>query len=43
VEHPQGHVWTIKDAKAIRMRWFHHHHLALEAADLSEQDAHADS
>jgi ketosteroid isomerase-like protein len=43
VEHPQGHVWTIKKAKAIRMRWFHQHHLALEAAGLSEQDAHADS
>jgi ketosteroid isomerase-like protein len=43
VEHPQGHVWTIKEGKAVRMRWFHHHHLALEAAGLSEQDAHADS
>jgi ketosteroid isomerase-like protein len=42
VEHPQGHVWTIKEGKAVRMRWFHHHHLALEAAGLSEQGAHAD-
>jgi ketosteroid isomerase-like protein len=37
VEHPQGHVWTIKQGRAVRMRWFHHHHLALEAAGLSEQ------
>jgi ketosteroid isomerase-like protein len=43
VEHPQGHVWTIKQGMAVRMRWFHHHHLALEAMGLSEQDAHADS
>ena len=43
VEHPQGHVWTIKKGKAIRMRWFHHPHLALKAVGLSEQDAHADS
>ena len=43
VEHPQGHVWTIKQGLAVRMRWFHHHHLALEAMGLSEEDAHADS
>jgi ketosteroid isomerase-like protein len=42
VDHQQGHVWTIKKGKAIRMRWFHHPHLALEAVGLSEQDAHAD-
>ena len=36
VEHPQGHVWTIKKGKAVRMRWFHEPHLALEAAGLSE-------
>src|SRR4029450_9332563 len=37
VEHPQGHVWTIMNGKAVRMRWFHHHHLALEAAGMTEQ------
>jgi ketosteroid isomerase-like protein len=43
VEHPQGHVWTIKKGKAVRMRWFHQPHLALDAVGLLEQDAHADS
>jgi ketosteroid isomerase-like protein len=43
VEHQQGHVWTIKKGKAVRMCWFHHPRLALEAVGLSEQDAHADS
>jgi ketosteroid isomerase-like protein len=36
VEHPQGHVWTINNGKAVRMRWFLDPRLALEAAGLSE-------
>ena len=36
VEHPQGHVWTIKNGKAVRLRWFHDPDLALEAVGLSE-------
>jgi ketosteroid isomerase-like protein len=43
VEHAQGHVWTIEKGKAVQMRWFNDPYLALEAAGLSEQDAHADS
>jgi uncharacterized protein len=43
VEHPQGHVWTIEKGKAVRLRWFHHPHLALEAVGLTEQDAHSDT
>jgi uncharacterized protein len=36
VEHPQGHVWTVKNGKAVRLRWFHHPYQALEAVGLSE-------
>ena len=38
--HPQ--VWTIRDGKVVRMRVFADRAQALEAAGLSEQDAHAD-
>jgi ketosteroid isomerase-like protein len=36
VEDIQGHVWTLDDGKAVRVRWFHDPHEALEAAGLSE-------
>jgi len=43
VVRPHGEIWTFRDGKVIRMRWFHSHRETLEAASLSEQDAHADS
>jgi ketosteroid isomerase-like protein len=33
---PHGEIWTFRDGKAIRMRWFHSHAETLEAAGLSE-------
>jgi ketosteroid isomerase-like protein len=36
-------VWTLRDGKAVRWRIFSTRNEALEAAGLSEQDAHADS
>ena len=38
-----AHVWTIRDGKAIRFRQYLDRATALEAAGLSEQDAHADT
>jgi len=38
----QGYVWTLRDGKAIRFRWFNDPRQALEAVGLSEQDAHAE-
>jgi ketosteroid isomerase-like protein len=32
----QGYVWTVRDAQAVRFRWFQSHREALEAAGLSE-------
>ncbi len=32
----QGYIWTIKDGRAIRFRWFNDPAEALEAAGLSE-------
>jgi ketosteroid isomerase-like protein len=29
---PQGHVWTVRDGKAVRFRWFNDKAEALEAA-----------
>ena len=37
------HVWTMRDGKAVCWRVFDTRVEALEAAGLSEQDAHADS
>jgi uncharacterized protein len=36
VEDKQGHVWTLDNGKAVRLRWFHDRDLALEAAGLRE-------
>ena len=36
VARPHGEIWTFRDGRAIRMRWFHSHSEALEAAGLSE-------
>jgi uncharacterized protein len=32
----QGYVWTVRDGKAIRFRWFNRPHEALEAVGLHE-------
>ena len=39
----RGGVWTIRAGKVERVRFFNTRDEALEAAGLSEQDAHADS
>ena len=36
IEREQGYVWTIRDGKAIRFRWFNTAPEALEAVGLSE-------
>jgi uncharacterized protein len=36
VERKQGHVWTIREGKAIRFEWFNTPAMALEAAGLRE-------
>jgi ketosteroid isomerase-like protein len=36
VEDIQGHIWTLDDGRAVRVRWFHDPHQALEAAGLAE-------
>ena len=41
--HLTAHIWTLKDGKAVRMQSIWERAEALEAAGLSEQDAHADS
>jgi ketosteroid isomerase-like protein len=38
-----GHLWTVRDGKTERVELFPEPEKALEAAGLSEQDAHADS
>ncbi len=32
VARPHGQIWTFRDGRVIRMRWFHSHSEALEAA-----------
>jgi len=32
----QGYVWTVRDGRAIRFRWFNHPHEALEAVGMAE-------
>jgi ketosteroid isomerase-like protein len=39
----RGGIWTIRDGKVSRLMWFDTRDDAIEAAGLSEQDAHADS
>jgi ketosteroid isomerase-like protein len=36
VEGEHGYVWTVRDGKAVRFKWFQHHAEALEAAGVSE-------
>ena len=36
LEGEHGHIWTVRDDKAVRFRWFHSHREALEAAGFSE-------
>jgi ketosteroid isomerase-like protein len=36
VEGEHGYVWTVRDGKAVRFKWFQHHAEALEAAGLEE-------
>lgn len=36
VVRPHGQIWTFRDGKGIRMRWFHSHSETLAAAGLSE-------
>ena len=43
VERRAAHVWTMRDGKATKLQIFPRRQSALEAAGLSEQDAHADS
>ena len=43
VEAQMAHLWTVRDGKAIRLRQFLDRGKALEALELTEQDAHADT
>jgi ketosteroid isomerase-like protein len=36
VARPHGEIWTSRDGRVIRMRWFHSQSETLEAAELSE-------
>src|SRR5688572_30703165 len=36
VESPHGEIWTFRDGRVVRMRWFNTHRETLEAAGLSE-------
>jgi ketosteroid isomerase-like protein len=36
LEGEHGYVWTVRDGKAVRFRWFQSHREALDAAGLSE-------
>jgi uncharacterized protein len=36
VARPHGQIWTFRDGRGIRMRWFHSHSETLEAAGLPE-------
>jgi ketosteroid isomerase-like protein len=38
----EAHTWTFHDAKIVRIEWGRDLEAALEAAELSDQDAHAD-
>jgi ketosteroid isomerase-like protein len=43
VETRAAHLWTMRDGKATSLEIFPQRETALEAAGLSEQDAHADT
>jgi ketosteroid isomerase-like protein len=43
LDHRFGHVFTMRNDKAIRFAWFTNQSEALEAAGLSEQDVHPES
>jgi len=34
---PHGQIWTFRDGRAVRMRWFNSHREALEAVGLSDR------
>ena len=36
VDSPHGQIWTFRDGRATRMRWFNTHRETLEAAGLAE-------
>jgi ketosteroid isomerase-like protein len=36
VSRPHGQIWTFRDGRVIRMRWFHSHSETLEAVGLAE-------
>jgi ketosteroid isomerase-like protein len=36
LEGEHGYVWTVRDGRAVRFRWFQSHREALDAAGLSE-------
>ena len=36
VSQPHGQVWTFRDGRAVRMRWFNTHEETLEAAGVAE-------
>jgi ketosteroid isomerase-like protein len=38
VESPHGEIWTFRDGRVARMRWFNTHRETLEAAGLSRLD-----
>ena len=38
----QGYIWTVRDGKAVRFRWFSDPQQALTAAGLADQDPSAD-
>ena len=43
VQRPVGHLWTMRNGRAVRMDAYSDHQTAVEAAGLSQQDARADS
>ena len=36
IDSPHGQIWTFRDGRVIRMRWFNSHRETLEAAGLRE-------
>ena len=36
VDRPHGQIWTFRDGRVTRMRWFHSHRETLEAVELAE-------
>jgi hypothetical protein len=40
IDSPHGQIWTFRDGRVVRMRWFNSHRKTLEAAGLWEQLGH---